>query len=78
MSRTAKRPRGGKSEKASTHISLEGSRRTIPASPDLMNLGAASVVLPVRRSTTTTNSHWGLAGHSCLLKHALFEASCSF
>merc|ERR1719186_600967 len=44
MSRTAKRPRGGKSEKASTHIGLEGSRRTIPASPDLMNLGASRVV----------------------------------
>ena len=46
MSRTANRPKGGKSEKASTHIGLDGSRRTMPASPDLMNLGAASVVLP--------------------------------
>ena len=36
----------GKSEKASTHIGLEGSKRTMPASPDFMNLGAASVVLP--------------------------------
>merc|ERR1712080_274778 len=36
MSRTANRPKGGKSEKASTHIGLDGSRRTMPASPDLM------------------------------------------
>merc|ERR1711971_1281810 len=61
MSRTAKRPRGGKSEKASTHMGLEGSRRTIPASPDLINLGAASVVLPVRRSTFSRISE--LAGN---------------
>ena len=47
MSRTAKRPRGGKSEKASTHMGLEGISSTMPASPDLMNLGLASVALPV-------------------------------
>ena len=46
MSLTANRPRGGKSEKASTHIGLEGISSTIPASPDLMNLGLASVALP--------------------------------
>ena len=46
MSRTAKRPRGGKSEKASTHMGLEGTSSTMPASPDLMNLGLDSVDLP--------------------------------
>merc|ERR1719322_539018 len=51
MSRTAKRPRGGKSENASTHMGLLGTNSTIPASPDLMNLGLDSVDLPVRRST---------------------------
>ena len=48
MSRTAKRPRGGKSEKASTHMGLEGTSSTMPASPDLINLGLASVDLPER------------------------------
>merc|ERR1711962_1157152 len=51
MSRTANLPRGGYSEKASTHIGLLGVRVTIAASPDLMNLGLSSVDLPVRRST---------------------------
>ena len=46
MSLTAKRPRGGKSEKASTHIGLLGTSLTIAASPDLMNLGLSSVDLP--------------------------------
>lgn len=46
MSRTAKRPRGGNSEKASTHIGFEGTRLTMAASPDLMLLGFSSVVLP--------------------------------
>merc|ERR1711942_634901 len=50
MSLTAKRPRGGYSEKASTHIGLLGINCTMAASPDLMNLGA-SVDLPVRLST---------------------------
>ena len=50
MSRTAKRPRGGKSEKASTHIGLLGINSTIPASPDLMNLGLLSVDLPMKRN----------------------------
>ena len=48
MSRTAKRPRGGKSEKASTHMGLLGTNSTIPASPDLMNLGLDSVDLPIQ------------------------------
>ena len=47
MSRTAKRPRGGKSEKASTHMGLLGINSTIPASPDLMNFGLLSVDLPI-------------------------------
>ena len=46
MSRTAKRPRGGKSEKASTHMGLLGTSLTIAASPDLMNLGLSSGDLP--------------------------------
>merc|ERR1719367_1767866 len=41
----------GESEKASTHMGLLGINSTIPASPDLMNLGLVSVALPVRRST---------------------------
>lgn len=36
MSRTAKRPKGGKSVKASTHMGLVGTRVTMAASPDLM------------------------------------------
>merc|ERR1712141_253735 len=51
MSRTAKRPKGGKSEKASTHMGLEGMSCTMAASPDLMDLGLVSVALPVRLST---------------------------
>lgn len=46
MSRTAKRPRGGNSWKLSTHMGLEGTRVTIAASPDLMDLGSCSVVFP--------------------------------
>merc|ERR1711976_536639 len=51
ISRTASLPRGGYSEKASTHIGLLGTSLTMAASPDLMNLGLSSVDLPVRRST---------------------------
>merc|ERR1711915_1105631 len=51
ISLTAKRPRGGYSEKASTHMGLLGTSCTMAASPDLMNLGLASVDLPVRLST---------------------------
>merc|ERR1719342_2007483 len=51
MSLTANLPRGGNSEKASTHIGLEGISLTMAASPELMNLGASSVDLPVRLST---------------------------
>ena len=36
--------------KASTHIGFEGTILTMDASPDLMNLGEASMDLPVRRS----------------------------
>ena len=46
MSLTAKRPRGANSEKGSTHMGLLGISLTIAASPDLMNLGSASVDLP--------------------------------
>ena len=49
MSLTANLPRGGKSEKASTHMGLEGISSTMPASPDLMNLGLASVALPAKQ-----------------------------
>merc|ERR1712088_1286942 len=42
MSRTAKRPRGGYSEKASTHMGLEGAISMMAASPFLMDLGKAS------------------------------------
>jgi hypothetical protein len=52
MSRTAKRPKGGNSEKDSTHNGFDGTKFTMAASPDLMDLGFSSVVLPVRRS------HW--------------------
>merc|ERR1719369_173315 len=51
MSLTAKRPRGGNSEKASTHMGLEGISSTMAASPDLIDLGLVSVAFPVRRST---------------------------
>ena len=37
MSLAAKRPRGGKSEKASTHMGLLSTSLTIASSPDLMN-----------------------------------------
>merc|ERR1712149_119909 len=59
MSRTAKRPKGGKSEKASTHMGLEGMSCTMAASPDLMDLGLVSVALPVRLSTFSWIS-WNL------------------
>ena len=48
MSRTAKRPSGGKSEKASTHMGLEGTRLTMAASPDLIDFGLSSTDLPGR------------------------------
>merc|ERR1712241_10527 len=51
MSLTANLPRGGNSAKGSTHTGLLGSSLTMAASPDLMNLGASSVDLPVRLST---------------------------
>merc|ERR1719234_2385647 len=51
MSLTANLPRGGNSAKGSTHMGLLGINLTMAASPDLMNLGASSVDLPVRRST---------------------------
>lgn len=47
MSRTAKRPRGGNSWNDSTHMGLVGTRLIMAASPDLIDLGASSVVLPV-------------------------------
>ena len=47
MSRTANLPRGGKSEKASTHMGLLGISSTIPASPDLINFGLDSVDLHI-------------------------------
>merc|ERR1711934_545189 len=50
ISRTAKRPSGGYSEKDSTHMGLDGMRSTIAASPDLTNLGISSSFLPDRRS----------------------------
>jgi len=51
MSRTAKRPSGGNSEKDSTHIGLLGTRLTIAASPDLIDFGFSSVVLPGNYNT---------------------------
>merc|ERR1711928_35499 len=51
ISLTANLPRGGNSAKGSTHMGLLGSSLTMAASPDLMNLGASSVDLPVRLST---------------------------
>ena len=56
MSRTAKRPSGGKSEKASTHMGLEGTKLTMAASPDLMDLGLSSVDFPARRKSSFNNS----------------------
>jgi len=50
ISRTAKRPNGGNSWKLSTHNGFDGTKLMIAASPDLIDLGYASVVLPVRRS----------------------------
>lgn len=47
ISRTAKRPRGGNSWKDSTHIGLLGTSVMIAASPDLIDLGFSSVVLPI-------------------------------
>lgn len=40
-------PRGGNSEKDSTHIGLEGNSFTMAAHLDLMNLGTSSMDLPV-------------------------------
>src|SRR5712691_421107 len=56
MSRTAKRPSGGYSEYDSTHIGLLGTSLTMQASPDLTNLGACSMALPVRRSIFSRSS----------------------
>ena len=50
MSLTAKRPRGGNSEKASTHMGLEGTNSTMAASPDLMDLGLDSVAWNGKKS----------------------------
>jgi len=57
MSRTAKRPSGGNSEKDSTHIGLLGTRLTIAASPDLIDFGFSSVVLPESYNTTNEQTH---------------------
>lgn len=46
MSLTANLPRGGNSENTSQDIGLEGSIITIPASPDLRNLGFSSITVP--------------------------------
>merc|ERR1719340_575875 len=40
MSRTAKRPRGGKSEKASTHMGLDGTNATINLLLDFVELAS--------------------------------------
>lgn len=56
MSRTANRPKGGKEEKLSTHMGLDGIILTRAASPDLMNLGLVSTDLPVRRSIFSVSS----------------------
>jgi len=53
ISRTAKRPRGGNSENASTHMGLEGTKLTMAASPDLILLGFSSVVLPGNNERNT-------------------------
>jgi len=50
ISRTAKRPNGGKSVKVSTESGFDGARSMIAASPDLMNFGLSSIFLPERRS----------------------------
>lgn len=42
MSRTAKRPKGGKSVNVSTHIGLVGTKSTMAASPDLMAFGLST------------------------------------
>jgi len=47
MSLTANLPRGGYSEKISTHIGLVGTNLIIAASPDLTNFGSSSMTLPV-------------------------------
>merc|ERR1712021_190305 len=56
MSRTAKRPRGGYWEKASTHMGFDGFMRTMAASPDLTFLGKSSIFLPERRSIFSKSS----------------------
>lgn len=50
ISRTANRPSGGNSWKLSTHKGLVGTKLMIAASPDFIDFGSVSVVLPVRRS----------------------------
>jgi len=47
MSLTANLPRGGYSEKTSTHIGLVGTNLIIAESPVLMNFGSSSIALPV-------------------------------
>lgn len=49
ISRTAKRPRGGKSVKVSTHMGFDGTRSTMAASPDLMALGLSVLLVRVGR-----------------------------
>ncbi|KAG8504148.1 hypothetical protein CXB51_002505 [Gossypium anomalum] len=56
MSRTAKRPSGGYSEKVSTTMGLVGIIFTIPASPFFKNLGSFSSSLPDRLSILVNSS----------------------
>ena len=50
ISLTANLPRGGYSEKTSTHMGLVGTILTKQAYPVLTNLGNSSITLPVLRS----------------------------
>jgi hypothetical protein len=56
MSLTANLPRGGYSEKISTHIGFVGTNLTIAASPDLTYFGSSSMTLPVLLSFFETIS----------------------
>jgi hypothetical protein len=47
MSLTANLPRGGYSEKTSTHMGFWGTNLIMAASPDLTNFGSSSITLPV-------------------------------
>lgn len=49
-------PRGGYSEKLSTHIGLPGIMSTMAASPDLSDLGLSSNFFPERRSIFSFSS----------------------